>query len=183
MRLAAFLLLGLFSVSAAAEPPQWQVDKAASSLTFTYTHDGKEKQGAFSRFDADIVFDPADPSSARIKVVVDLASVAAGSKDADEALASPDWFYVKNFPQAVFESTGVAVSQGEGYVMDASLTIRGENKKVLLPFTLQHVNNQAEAKGSLTLDRRDFALGGGFWNNPKFIGYTVQVHIDIVASH
>ncbi|TNE60493.1 MAG: YceI family protein [Alphaproteobacteria bacterium] len=178
---AALAGLAIFApVVAHADAPAWTLGMKDSSLDFTYIQEGTRHGGHFGSFDADIRFDPADPSTASISATIDLASVNAGSKDADDSLKSGDWFNVKLFPKATFTSTRVS-KDGDGYRMEATLSIRDKAVPVTLPFKLTVTGDSAHASGSLVLDREAFGLGGGFWANPDFIAHEVTVSIDLVA--
>ena len=99
-------------ITAEAFIANWTIDKAASTLGFSSSYDGEIFNGVFSNFDAQIKFDPANLSDARIRVSVDLASVDAQDAERTDALSGKDWFFVKTHPQAKFEARDITHLSG-----------------------------------------------------------------------
>lgn len=161
----------------------WTIDKAASRITFTGVQTGKEFTGAFDRFDADIVFDPADLPSARIEAVVETGSAKTGDRQRDAALPGADWFAVSAFPAARFESAEVVALSGGRYEAVGTLSIKGVERALRLPFSVAISGGRAVADAELTLNRSDFGIGQGEdFATDRWVGYAVKVAIHIEAS-
>lgn len=175
---AAALLL--FATPAFAA--QWQVDSAASTLTFTGKQAEDPFTGRFAHFTPVIDFDPVHPESGRITVTVDMASASIEDDDQNEALPTEDWFFTSKFPQAVFQSTTIRKTGEQQFAADGNLTIRGISKPVTLPFTLKTEGNMTRAEGELMLMRQDFGLGGSQWKDDRWIAYPVAVRYTILAT-
>ena len=90
-----------------------QVDVSKSSLAFSSKQMGVPVPGNFKRFTSQIAFDPAKPTAASTTLEIDLASIDAGSKDANDEVVGKQWFNVKAFPTAKFVSTGVKALGGK----------------------------------------------------------------------
>ena len=84
-----------------------QVDAGKSTLAFSSKQMGVPVPGSFKRFTSQMRFDPAKPTAASTTLEIDLASIDAGSKDANDEVVGKQWFNVKAFPTAKFVSTGV----------------------------------------------------------------------------
>ncbi len=166
----------------AAPAPSWAVNGAQSRLGFSGKQTGTPFAGRFTRYQAAIVFDPAHPETARIAVVIDLASATTGDKQRDQALPGKDWFDIVHFPQARFVSTAVKRTGTSAYVATGNLTIRGVTKAVNLPFTLAVAGNNARARGHLQLVRSAFGIGQGTWSTGQWVALEVGVDVDIVAT-
>lgn len=161
----------------------WTVDKAASRIEFSGTQTGKAFTGRFENFDATIVFDPADLSSARIEAVIDTGSAKTGDRQRDAALPGAEWFFSKSFPEARFVSSSVAAAGDGAYEAVGTLSIRDMEKAVTLPFTLTIADGRATAEGSVTLNRSDFGVGRGEeFLTDKWVGYDVGVSVRIEAT-
>lgn len=161
----------------------WIVDKAASRIEFSGVQTGKAFTGGFEKFDAVIVFDPADLSAARVEAVIETGSAKTGDRQRDAALPGAEWFSSKAFPQARFVSTSVAATGEGAYEAAGALSIRGIEKAVTLPFTLAIADGRATADGSLTLNRADFGVGQGEeFLTDKWVGYDVKVTVHIEAT-
>lgn len=182
---AAFLSgCGAQSVEAAeaGRSGGWVVDKAKSRLEFSGTQTGKEFSGAFSDFDASIVFDPADLSAASIDVVVDTSSAKTGDRQRDAALPTPDWFSAKTFPEATFSASEIIATGDSAFEARGRLKIRDATRDFALPFTLAITGDKAVADGAATLLRTDFGVGQGEFATGQWVGLDVKVSFHIEAN-
>lgn len=168
--------------NAALPEGAWRVDYAESRLGFTATQTGKSFDGVFEKYDAEIVFDPSDLSTASIDVAVDMTSATTGDKQRDAALPGSDWFKAKDFPSARFQSSNVEEAGQGAYVAHGSLTIRDATKNVDLPFTLAIDGDKAKANGELMLLRTDYGVGQGEFATDEWVGLEVKVTVEIVAT-
>lgn len=169
----------------AAGPGQaalWTVDPEASALTFAVTFSGKEVTGRFAEFDAEIRFDPDNLPGSSIRVTIPTPSAEMDSQDITRAqLIGPDGFANAEHGTATFVADTIR-AEGEGYIADGELTLRGTTVPVALPFTVDIDGNTAAATGSVTLDRFDF--GVGVENDPSgdWLGREVRVDVAIAAT-
>ncbi|RVU21682.1 YceI family protein [Methylobacterium oryzihabitans] len=167
---------------AAASAADWTVDPAKSRIGFSGTQVGAPFKGRFTRYEAQISFDPAKPESGRAVVLVDLASAESGDKQRDEALPQADWFDAKKTPKARFEATRFVPKGGDAYDAVGTLTIRGVTRDVTLPFRLSTTGDEARATGHLDLVRTDFGVGQGPWTSGQWVAVEVGVDIDVTAK-
>lgn len=176
--LAVLLWLG---VAARAEAAGWIVDAGQSRLGFTGSQSGAAFQGHFTRWQADIDFDPAHPEAAQLVVVIAMASAVTGDATRDQALPQADWFDVGRFPEARFQAHGFRPLGGTAFEASGALTIRGVSKPVLLPFTLEIHDRLAHARGQLAVLRSDFGVGQGAWSDGQMVALQVGVDFDLTA--
>lgn len=183
--LAAGLAAGLLClrpVTAAAEPPAWRTDPAASVIAVTATQMGGRFEGVFRRFETEIRFDPADLAGSRVTVTIVTGSLDTGNDQRDVAARAPEWFDVAAHPTARFEAGTFRALGGDRYAAAGTLEIKGMARPVTLPFTLSIAGDRAHAAGSLAVERADFALGTGEWMTNGVIGPTVEIRIDVRAT-
>lgn len=167
-----------------AETAAWQIVPDKSSLTFTGTQNGAPVTGSFKHFTGDIEFSLSDLEHSRVKIMVDTGSVSASYSDLVDALKTPDWFNVKLFPQAVFQSEHFKKTGDKSYQADGTLTIRNITKPVVITFTVLEAGDaSAHIKGVTTLKRNDFGVGQGEWASTDEIKNDVKVEFDINAKH
>ncbi len=167
---------------AASPSSNWSVDYGKSTLGFTATQAGAEFDGRFEKFDAKIIFDPANLSSASIDVSVDMTSARTGDRQRDIALPGEDLFATKTYPSATFVSKDVEETSAGQYVAHGALTIRDKTKDVDLPFSLEINGNAAHATGGLTLIRTDFGVGQGELASDEWVAFDVDVKVDVTAT-
>jgi cytochrome b561 len=144
-------------------PSAWTVDRGGSAISFGYTYEDESGStrfnGRFSRWTADIRFDPNNLEASSVVVRIQTASASTGVAVHDSALPTAAWFNSSAFPTAEFRSTRIR-ARGEGrFEARGNLTIRGETRSVDLPFTLTINGDRASVSGSTSIDRRDFNIG------------------------
>lgn len=179
---ARFLMFFWVFLSPAAIASDWRIVTEESTIEFSGTQTGLPFSGKFTRFGADISFDPADPASANVKAEIDLASTFTGDTQRDTALPQEDWFFVSAFPKATFEATRFQQLGDNRYSTVGTLTLKGITKTVPLSFTLTFDDGRALMQSSLVLNRADFGVGTGPWAKGKWVGLNVDVSLNIVAE-
>jgi polyisoprenoid-binding protein YceI len=180
--LAALLSAQCLSTASAADAVSWKLDPAKSRLGFSGTQTGAKFEGKFTRYGADIIFDPDHLDASHITVTVDLASAATGDTQRDTALPGKDWFDIAEFPQAKFDTTAIRKQRATAYEAVGNLTLRGVTKPLTLPFTLQIDGATAHAIGHARLVRTVFGIGQGPWATGQWVALDVDVNLDIVAT-
>lgn len=138
--------------------------------------------GRFRKFSANIVFDTAKPTTASARFELDLASVDAGSSEANGEVVGKPWFNVKSFPTATFVSSAVRPLGGDRFELSGKLTIKGKTQDLVAPFTFRQENNSGVFAGSFVLKRLDFAVGDGIWSDVATVANEVQIKFHLVAT-
>ncbi|MFP3943204.1 MAG: YceI family protein [Alphaproteobacteria bacterium] len=170
-------------VTLPAAASDWQVVPGKSKLGFVATQNDKEFTGEFKSFSAGITFDPQALDEASATVNVDTGSIHMDRpKDEIEAARGPDWFHVKKYPKAVFETTAFRKTGTNSYTAEAKLTIRGVTQKISLPFTLDISGGTAKMHGSVTVNRGAYGVGQGQFSKGKWFGMDVKVVVDLTAK-
>src|SRR5689334_11490844 len=95
------------STFAFAATPAWQMIPAESSISFTGTQNNAPASGSFKKFTGEINLDPNQLKDSKVRIVIDMNSVTTTYSDFTSTLLTSDWFNVKVFPQAVFETTHI----------------------------------------------------------------------------
>ncbi len=182
LSMVATVLLVSLGYAAAARAAQWTIDPARSKLGFSCAQTGTTFQGTFTRYTAEINFDPDNLAGSSVHVEVDPASATTGDPQRDATLPATDWFSVARFPKAVFDATSIRSTGTNAFEADGKLTIRDVTLPFNLPFTLQIDGASAHATGHAQLIRTDFGVGQGPWTNGDFVALEVGIDIDIVAT-
>ena len=153
-----------------------------STLTFTSRQMGVPVQGSFPKFTTRIAFDPASPVAAKVDISIDLASIDAGSKDANDEVIGKQWFNAKMFPAASFTSSAVKILGAGRYEVTGPLTIKGKSVPVTAAFSFKPEGANGVFDGGFTLKRIDFAIGEGPWADLSTVANEVQVKFHVVAA-
>jgi polyisoprenoid-binding protein YceI len=160
----------------------WTMDYAKSAVRFASSQTGTPFEGEFEKFEAIIIFDPADLPSSSIDATIDMMSAKTGDRQRDTALPGSDWFKAKDFPTARFQSSNIVGTGSGTYVAKGELTIRGISRGLDLPFTLEIAGASAHAVGEAGILRTDFGVGEGEFADATWVDLEVKVGIDIWAS-
>ena len=162
--------------------PNWTMRADESSLVFKGKQTGDEFTGEFTSFTTEIVFHPDHLNAARVKAVIDMSAFDAGNGDRNDALPGKEWFSVKKFPEAVFESDEFTAT-GEGtYEAAGTLTLRGVSLPVTVPFNIDITDGVAVMNSELSLNRSDYGVGQGAWAKGEWVDLVVGLEIKIVAD-
>ena len=153
-----------------------------SAISFETRQMGVPVAGGFKRFSTQMVFDPARPEAASARIEIDLASIDAGSPEADEESAGKLWFNRSVYPKAVFTSSQIRALGGNRYEMRGTLTLKGKSRELIVPVSYVPGKTAATFNGAFTLKRLDFGIGEGMWADVATVANEVQVKFRIAAS-
>ena len=134
LAMAAALLL--------APPPasadSYVVDPDHTAITFSMSHLGFSRFfGRFRDYEIEIDLDPENIESARVRVVIDAASIDTASETRDRhARAYAGLLDVARFPTITFVSTKVVLTSAETVRLTGDLTIRDVTRPVTLDVRL-----------------------------------------------
>ena len=168
----------------------WQIDPMHSCIHFAIRHFVVSKiHGRFTKWGGTLQLDEANPSSSKVEVQIDAASIDTNEPKRDGHLRGADFFDVEHHPHITFNSTKVESGGGDKYRVSGDLTIRGITVPTVL--NVQHGGQVKDPWGnnrggfSLTgkIDRKDFGIAfnqtleaGGL-----ALGDTVDFSIDLEA--
>lgn len=173
---APMALLAALAATGVAAAEFNAVQSASSVVTFVSHQMGVPVEGGFGKFSAQISFDPAKPEAGRAQIEVDLASIDAGSSEANDEVKGKAWFSVRDYPTAKFVSTGVRSLGGGRFEAAGKMTIKGRNVDVVAPFTVKPAGAALTLEGSLPISRKQYGIGEGSWSDPSVVADEVQIH-------
>ncbi|WP_374298331.1 cytochrome b/b6 domain-containing protein [Paracoccus sp. (in: a-proteobacteria)] len=151
----------------------WRVIQG--DLGFSILQMGTEVEGGFSDWTAAIDFD-ADTGTGRVEVTINMDSVRIGTVT-DQAKGA-EFFDVAQHPVAVFKAD--IRPEGDGHVAQGTLTLKGHEVPVTLPFSLRITDGVATMTGEASLDRRDWNIGQGY-DNESSVGFPVRLEVGLTA--
>ena len=175
----------LTSAALLATVPAWAQQKlvpAQSSIQFTARQMGVPLQGHFSRFGAQVAFDPAKLASSKIAFTVDTGSATLGSRETDAELPKAEWFNTAQFPQATFQSSNIKALGGGKFEVAGKLNIKGQAHDVVVPVTLVQTDATTLATGTVALKRLAYKIGDGEWADTSLVADDVQVQFKLALT-
>ena len=114
----------------------YTLDKAHANLTFHVNHMGFSHYTAqFTKFDATIQLDTADPAKSSVTATIDPKSLLLNTppKGFTETITGPQWLAAAQFPQMTFKSTKVEMTGPDTAKIDGDFTLHG----VTAPVTME----------------------------------------------
>ena len=157
-----------------------RVNTTASQISFTYNQMGSRMYGTFGKFEATLDFNTDNLDSAHTTLRIDLASIDAGSADANTELVKPAWFDTAKYPVAVFESSHFTRVTENHYLIAGQLTLKGITRDVQVPVELKPDNAIGIFDGELVLKRDEFGLGAGEWAD-TVVSKDIAIKFKVVA--
>lgn len=176
-----------FAIVAAAAPlvstaAPLTVEPARSEVAFVSKQMGVPVEGRFRRFSVQLDFDARKPEASKASLDVDIASIDAGSEEANGEVVRKAWFDAARFPKATFASTSVKALGPNRYELTGTMTIKGKSKTVTTPFTVKPAGSGQVFEGTFLMNRSDFGIGDGPWNDPETVAYEVQVRFKFTTT-
>lgn len=103
-------------------------------------------------------------------------------------LKSDDFFNISQFPIGKFDITEVLHQEGDEYLLNGNLTVKGINLPVSLPATIKKQDGRFVGSGKLTIDRSKWDIrynSGKFFDasalGDKLIYDDIAIEVNIVA--
>jgi polyisoprenoid-binding protein YceI len=137
---AAASAAAIVPVKTEAPAGVYKLDKTHASLIFRVNHIGFSNYTAnFSKFDAELQFDPANPEKSSVTATVDPRSLVLNDPPAGflDELLNPKWLDAAGHPQMIFRSTKVELTGANTARITGDFTMKG----VTLPVTLDATFN------------------------------------------
>lgn len=177
----AVLALILAYGSSAQAVEYKDVNRTASQISFTYKQLGQRVYGTFSEFEGTLTFDTQKPEAGHTLLKIQLASIDAGSPDANDELQRASWFDTATFPVGVYESTGVKTLGDNRYTISGNLTIKGTTRPVDVDVVLKEQSGIGVFDGEFVLKRGDFKIGEGEWAGNSVVSNDINIKFKMVA--
>ena len=173
------LVLGGFSSAQAVE--YRDVNRAASQISFTFQQFGQRVYGTFGEFEGTLAFDTQHPEVAHALLTIQLASIDAGSADANDQLQRPSWFDTATYPQGVYQSSGATALGDNHFKINGNLTLKGITRPVTVDVVLKELGGIGVFDGEFILKRADFKIGEGEWAGNSVVSNDIHIKFKMVA--
>lgn len=175
---ALVLALGL------AAPLQAQPQTATppeSKIGITFRQMGVSVDAAFTKFNAAIQFDPAQPTAGSAQFSIDMNSFDLGSAEYNKEVLKPVWFDAAKHPTATFTSTALKVISPTQLEATGKLTIKGKTQDVRIPVAVKTSGDTHTFDGTLRIQRTAFAIGTGEWQDTSLVADEVVIQVHAVT--
>jgi len=142
--LAALIAVSGAGVAVAADAPaapqpapagQYQLDKGHASIVFQVSHLGFSSYTTrFSRFDAQLTFDPANLAAAKVSTTIDASSIVLENAMSmcEGIVHGPQFLDTAKYPEITFRTERVRVKGPNSLEVTGKLTLHGVTRPVVL---------------------------------------------------
>ncbi|HLZ86338.1 MAG TPA: YceI family protein [Puia sp.] len=174
-------LIGILSavlVSITGIAQEYKPVDQGSLVEFVIKNLGFNTKGSFTGLDGRISFDPANAGKDSFDVSIDAATVNTDNSMRDGHLKKESYFDVEKYPRIRLVSTSVTGPDRSGhYTFNGKLTIRDKTKDISFPFIVTPMAEDYIFKGSFTISRRDFEVGGS-----STISNNLTINLTVLAK-
>ncbi|MFD2739892.1 cytochrome b/b6 domain-containing protein [Sulfitobacter aestuarii] len=155
----------------------WQVQ--SGSIEISVQQFGSAVSGSFEDWTAAISFEEVatGETAGHVTTTISIPSLKLGS--VTEQAMGADYFDAQSHDTAIFDAT--IVKGNEGYVATGTLTIKGNEIPLEMPFALTLDGDLAQVQAELVLDRRHFGIGEKM-SDESSLGFDVAVQISLSAT-
>jgi polyisoprenoid-binding protein YceI len=157
-----------------ADPGQWSSVTTESELRFSAYYEGEELAGRFTAFSVTLETKGEVGEPAVLRVEVATASADMNDREVNAEIAEPEWFDVRAFPAATFESRDIQPAEN-GFIANGRLRIKGIERALQIPLEWACEGDRATLAGSVRLSRQDWQVGTGEWSNNASLSDRVDV--------
>lgn len=155
------LIVSIFFTIGISSAQKFTPIDAESKVSFVIKNFGLKVDGQLKGIKGSISFDPNALSNSAFNVSVNTNTINTDNSARDKHLRKEDYFHVEKFPTISFASTKISKTGTAGkYTVVGNLTMKGTTKPIEFDFTATPSNNGFFFKGSFTINRRDFNVGG-----------------------
>ncbi|MFO0842453.1 MAG: YceI family protein [Gemmataceae bacterium] len=146
-----------------------------TKVTFTGTKPEGKHDGGFKALTGTAAVDPADPTTLRLAVEIDMNSLYSDDPKLTGHLKTNDFFGVRSNPKSKFVSTKVE-RDGDGYKVSGKLTLVGKTKEVTFPAKITASAGKLTLTSSFKIDRTAWGMtyGKGKIDDEASIGVSVE---------
>ena len=167
----AFLCIQIYTASAQTK---WKA--VSSEITFNIRNAGLNVSGSFTGLQSELSFSPDQLAACYIVAKVDANTINTGIELRNKHIKKEDYFDVAKYPKIEMTSVGFE-KLADGYFKGKfKLTIKKTTKEISMPFYYSEKGNTAQLKGTFTINRRDFEVGGSSWTMSDEVTISILVN-------
>jgi polyisoprenoid-binding protein YceI len=136
---------------------------ANTKIQFTGTHsppkEPEPRVGVFGKFQGEAKVDAAAKTLQSVTVEIDTASLSTPIEKLTNHLRTEDFFDVREYPTAKFESTEITADEEGQTTIKGNLTLHGQTKEISIPATVSVTEEGLTLKSDFHISRAEFGIG------------------------
>lgn len=178
-RIAAFAIVALILAPVLGFAADFPLTDKNTTVKFIGAKPKGKHEGGFKSVSGTASVKDNDPTSLKITLDIDMASIYTDVANLTNHLKGPDFFDVKANPKAKFVSKTVEKS-GDGYKITGELTMAGKTKEISFPAKLAVDADGVTLSSSFSIDRTQWGVGATF--PPAKIDNEVKMTVNVKAT-
>lgn len=152
------IFLVLATSSSAWAQTRWT--PVSATVSFKIKNAGLNVDGHFTGLIGTVLFDPEHLAQSSIEASIDAASISTGIELRNNHLKKEEYLNVAKYPKITMKSVSFEKQADGTYKGHFKLILKGVTKEVVIPFTYTVTGDKAVFKGSFTMNRLDYGVGG-----------------------
>ncbi len=157
---AAFaLVLSAPMVATAADKLVLIEDK--SKISFVGKKPEGEHKGGFKKFKVDAMADHEDMTKSTLKIVIDTESLWSDDEKLTGHLKNADFFDVKKYPTATFDSSKIEKVSDTEVKFHGKLTMLGKTEELIVPAKVAIGDDKLQVIATFKIDRTKWGMNYG----------------------
>ena len=156
----AAALLAVTGLTGTALADDFTLTGDNTKIEFIGTKPQGKHDGGFKTVAGKATAKVGDPTSLKLEVEIDTASLYTDTPKLTAHLKSSDFFAVKDFPKAKFVTTKVEKA-GDSYTVTGEMTLLGKTKTIAFPATVAVTANDLKISSKFQINRQDFGMSFG----------------------
>lgn len=168
-----YVVLFSLCINASYGQDSWKIDSA--QVVFHINNAGLDVTGSIAGISGNIKFSKNKLTKSSFIASAKSETIQTGIKLRDKHLKKADYFDVEKYPIMTISSKQITKAKN-GFEATCTLSLKGQNKDIVIPFTFDQTTTKAQLKGSFELNRLDYGIG------EKSIILSDQVRIEIWVS-
>jgi polyisoprenoid-binding protein YceI len=122
---------------------KWDIDPVHSEVGFTVRHMMVSKvRGTFDKFEGSIVTGEK-PEDSSVTASVEMSSINTKNEQRDGDIRGAAFLDVEAYPTMTFTSTGIRNVEGDGFLLDGDLSLKGVTRPVTFEVELNGIGPDA----------------------------------------
>jgi len=114
-----------------ADAGSWKADPVHSTCVFRIRHAGATNfYGMFRGISGGFTLDEETPANSSFNITIKTTQIDTGNAKRDKDVSGPDFFNVRQFPEATFVSTSVESAGDGAYKVKGNFALHGVTKEV-----------------------------------------------------
>ena len=163
--LTTVVLFICFAIPVQATPENYTLDPNHTYVLWHIDHFGFSNPSGKWMAKGTLVLDETKPQNSKLNVTIDVSTIVTGISELDKHLQTEDFFDVKQFPTATYNSNKIVITGKKSANVFGVLKMHGISKPIVLNVKLNKIGlniitnkKTAGFSATLTLKRSDFNL-------------------------